>query len=409
MEFLQTVSGVLGMLVGLCYLYQILYLLVPLFRRPRPHAPEKQNRYAVLIAARNEEQVLPHLLQSLKDQDYPPELVDVFVVADNCTDGTAQAAGQMGAAVYTRFNNRLVGKGYALRDLLAYIEVTKGLDSYDAFLVFDADNLLEPDYISAINRVCSDGYSAFCGYRNSKNYGDSWLSSGCSLMYLHESTHLNRSRMLLGTGCCVSGTGFGFTRQLLQDMDGWNFFTLTEDLEFNTWCATHGIVIGYCHDAILYDEQAEAFRQSCAQRTRWAQGGYQVSLKYARELGRGILSGGLTGWMSFETATLSLWGYGAAFLSSGLSLLLTACTQGPWDLLYSALFSYLSLFAIGALTLASEWKRIKARPAVKLQSLFTFPLFLLTSVPIGLTAIFRKRQWKPIRHTAAISLRQLES
>lgn len=404
---LRWIVRVLTLIVTVSYLYQLVYLFLPVILKPQPHKPTRLHRYAVLIAARNEEAVLPHLLDSIRNQDYPADLINVFVIADNCTDQTARVAAEGGARVYTRFNKTQIGKGYALNYLLGLMETSGQLQQYDAFLIFDADNLLEPDYIRSMNRICSDGYEAFCGYRNTKNFANSWLSSGCGLWYLHESTHLNRSRMLIGSCCAVSGTGFGFTRQLLERLGGWNFFTLTEDVEFSVWCATQGVRIGYCHDAVLYDEQTSSFPQSWRQRTRWVQGGMQVSVHYARDLLRGFFKGGHTAYASFETATLTMWGYGTAAISCALSLLLTLL-ELHWLGLFQTIAltlagTYLSMFLIGVLTLALEWNRIRATTTQKLQSLLTFPLFMMTFIPVALAAPFQKFQWLPIHHTVAVS------
>lgn len=408
----QTFVRLLALLISVSYLYQLLYLFLPFFRKPKPHQNPQLHRYAILIAARNEERVLPHLLDSLRDQDYPAELLTVYVVADNCTDKTAQAAAEGGAIVYTRFNKNQVGKGYALNYLLQKIDADGGLDRYDAFLVFDADNLLQTDYITNINRTCSDGYAVFCSYRNTKNFGDNWLSGAHALQFLHESTHLNRSRMLLGSCCMVSGTGFGFTRQALEQLGGWNFFTLSEDTEFSVRCMTEGIPIGYCHDAIFYDEQPTRFRQSWRQRTRWSQGTIQVSIRYAGKLLRGLFRGGKTAYACFETLTLSLWGYGAAGVSALLSLLVTFYELrwlGLAQAFLSALGStFLSLFFMGLLTLLSEWKRIHGTTAQKLTALFAFPLYMMSFVPIILTSVFRKFHWPPIEHTAVVSADSLQ-
>ena len=340
-------------------------------------------------------------------KDYPADYISVFVVADNCTDRTARVAEEAGATVYTRFNREQVGKGYALNYLLQRIDEDLGLDRFDAFLVFDADNLLQPDYITQINRTCSDGYEAFCGYRNSKNFGGNWLTGSHGLQFLHESTHLNRSRMLIGSCCMVNGTGFGFTRSLLKTLGGWNFFTLSEDTEFSVRCMTQGIRIGYCHDAILYDEQPTRLRQSWRQRTRWSQGTVQVSLRYAGKLFRGIFRGGRTGYSCFETLTLSLWGYGAAGISGLLSLFVTFY-ELRWLGLAQAFLSalggtFLSLFFMGLMTLLTEWPRIRATSGQKLTALFAFPVYMISFVPIMVTSLFRKFHWPPIHHTAAIS------
>ena len=409
---LEIFSALLAVLTTVFYSYQVIYLLLPLIRKPHTCGDAAPQRYAILIAARNEENVLPHLLDSIAAQNYPADYITTYVVADNCTDRTAQVAREHGARVFQRFNAEKVGKGYALNYLLSQIHSQEGLDKFDAFLIFDADNLLDCDYVNQINKVCTAGYPAFCGYRNTKNYGSNWLSAGYGLWYIHESTHLNRSRMELGTCCTVSGTGFGFTRDLLEQMGGWNYFTLTEDIEFGTWCATHGICIGYCQDAILYDEQPTSFRVSVRQRTRWVQGGIQVSIRYAWDLLRGMFRGGKAAWASFETATLSLWGYGMSAMSFSFTLLVTFLA-GRWIGLAQAVVvalagGYLSMLAIGALTMATEWHRIHAAPREKVRSLFTFPLFMFTYVPIAMTAVFRKYEWHPIAHTCAISAAQLQ-
>lgn len=401
----------LGMGLGLCYAYQFIYLFLPLFfKKTLPESP-KLHRYAILIAARNEETVLPHLLTSIRAQDYPAEYIRVFVVADNCTDRTTQVAAQGGALVFSRYSTSRVGKGYALQYLLDQIDLSCGLDSFDAFLVFDADNVLCPDYITQINKTCAAGYDVFCGYRNSKNFGTNWVSAGHALWFLHDSCHLNASRMILGNPCTVTGTGFGFTRKLLEKLGGWNFFTLTEDIEFSYRCITEGISMGYCKDAMLYDEQPETFRQSWRQRTRWVQGGVQVSLRYAKPLLKGILGGGRTGYACLEAATLCLWGYGAGAVCGVLSLLAAALTSGLPGLILTLMtgivWAYLFAFLMGAMTLLMAGKRIRATAGQKLMGLFAFPLFMLTYAPIGVSALFRKFHWPPIEHKVAISAQDL--
>lgn len=410
-EILRGISVLLGLLLGACYAYQFLYLLIPLLKKKQTEAAPVYHRYAVLIAARNEAVVLPYLLDSLRNQDYPAELFQVFVVADNCTDRTAVVAEEGGAVVFRRHDKERIGKGYALHFLLNQIDLTYGLDSFDAFLVFDADNLLKSDYITQMNRTCSQGYEVFCGYRNAKNFGANWVSMGQGLWYIHDSVHLNQSRMGLGIPCMVNGTGFGFTRALLQKCGGWHFFTLTEDMEFSTWCVTHGIRSGYCHEAMLYDEQPEQFRQSWRQRTRWVQGGVQVSLRYGAQLFSGIFRGGREWYPCLEAATLSLWGYGAGFLS-GLLAFWTAFLSAGWLGLGKALL--LSLFSVigmslvmGAMTLATEWRKIHATTAQKLMALLVFPLHVLAYIPIAITALFRKFSWPPIEHTAARSIGEM--
>lgn len=400
---------VLGLtaLTTVCYCYHFFYLFIPFLKKRSIPETNEQKKYAILIAARNEEKVLPHLLKSICDQDYPKELFSIYVVADNCTDNTAQVAREHGATVYTRFNKKQVGKGYAISHLLEQIRQEPDYESIDAFLIFDADNLLAKDYLKQINRLPAAGFEAFCGYRNTKNYGDGWVASGYGLWYIHESTHMNRSRFALGTTCAVNGTGFGFTRQLMERIGGWPFHCLTEDIEFNQWCAYNQVKIGYCHDAIAYDEQPIKFKLSWTQRTRWTQGGVQVSLRYGGRLVKGLTKGTWSRWACFEMMTLCLWGYGLSGLSAVLSFLLALLSGGPVSLAYALggafIGAYLSMAAIGAITLLSDWKRIYASTSSKIISIFTFPIFMLSFIPIAALSFFCKFEWKPIAHTVAIS------
>lgn len=410
-EILRLTARILALLLGLCYGYQFLYLLIPLFKKKACAETTRLHRYAILIAARNEEAVLPHLLESIRNQDYPAELLRVFVVADNCTDNTAMVAQRGGALVFSRFSTHRVGKGYALQFLLEQIDATCGLDSFDAFLVFDADNVLCPDFVTQINKVCADGYDVFSGYRNTKNFGTNLVSAGHALWFLHNCEHLNAARMTLGNPCTVSGTGFGFTRRLLEASGGWNFLTLTEDIEFSFWCITRGIRMGYSRDAMFYDEQPESIRQSWRQRTRWVQGNVQVSVRYGKDLLRGIRRGGRRGYACLEAMTLSMWGCAAALLSGALSTVAVLLGGGLPALLsrmlltvlYSCSFSLL----VGATTLLMSWGRIRATTGQKLMGLVAFPVYMLTYPPIAVTALFRKYYWLPIEHRVTLSAREL--
>ncbi len=188
LNLLRTLCQILAGIVAVLYFYRIIYLALPLFYRKKETPPAKPLRYAILIAARNEEAVLPHLLQSIQAQQYPADHITTFVIADNCTDNTAAVARKNGAIVFTRSSTTHIGKGYALDHLLEQIKSNFGYDSFDAFLIFDADNLLAADYIQTINALPAGGYQAFCGFRNTKNFTSSYISSSYGLWYLHEST-----------------------------------------------------------------------------------------------------------------------------------------------------------------------------------------------------------------------------
>lgn len=413
-DFIEKVLSYAGLIFALFYAYQLIYLIVPYLVRPKAHKETVPHKYAILIAARNEVAVLPHLLDSIRNQDYPAELITVFVVADNCTDETAAVAREHGAVVYERFNDNLVGKGYALDYLLTNIAADYGKDAFDAFMIFDADNLLAPDYVTEMNKTFSDGYEVITSYRNSKNYGDNWISAGYGLWFLREAKFLNNSRMLLNTSCAVSGTGFCFSRKILEEAGGWKFFLLTEDIQFSIWNVIHGRRIGYCHHARFYDEQPTAFRQSFRQRMRWAKGNIQVFCKYIGSLISGIFR--RPGAFACYDMTMTILPAVAilGLLGIAFSLIVGIICGKPISTLLISLLtvtlqSYLGMFLLGFITTLSEWKQIQTTPARKILYTFTFPLFMATWVPIGICAIFKRVEWKPIAHTKAVAIHAMQT
>ena len=269
------------------YFYQFVYILVT-WKRGEVKLPEakKNHRYAFFIAAHNEESVIANLVRSIKAQDYPSELIDTFVVADACTDNTAEEARRAGAIVYERNDLARKGKSWVLDYGFARI-LEEYPGKYEAFFVFDADNLLSPTYVTEMNKVFDQGYLVATSYRNSKNFDSSWISSSYALWFLREAKFLNNSRMLCGTGCAISGSGWMVSSRIIQGMNGWDFHTLTEDIQFSTFCAANGIRIAYA-PAEFYDEQPIDFKSSWTQRMRWTKGFYQVFFSYVGDLFHGV-------------------------------------------------------------------------------------------------------------------------
>ena len=410
---LRTINAVISALFFICYTYQFLYIPLVLLkkRRPLPH-PAASHRYAVLIAARNEENVIAGLLDSLAAQTYDMSLVTVFVAADNCTDSTAAIAREHGAVVYERFNHVNVGKGYALDFLLQHIGADYP-EGFDGYFVFDADNILSPDYLERMNESFSAGNEIVTSYRNSKNFGDNWISAGYALWFLRESRYLNGARNRLGSSAAVGGTGFLFSQRILDESHGWRFYLLTEDIEFSVYHILRGERIAICEDAVLYDEQPTSFAQSWRQRMRWSKGYLQVFRKYASELFSGIARG------SFSCYDMTMNIMPAAVLT-GLSVVVNigaaianATSGGSMavlavSVLQTLMSLYLTLFVLGAITTVTEWKNIRCAAWKKVLYAFTFPLFMLTYVPICIASLFTKVEWKPICHTRVMTLEQIE-
>jgi cellulose synthase/poly-beta-1,6-N-acetylglucosamine synthase-like glycosyltransferase len=235
-------------------------------------------RLAAVIAARNEEPVIGQLVESLMDQRYPRELFDVFVIVNNCTDDTRGAAERAGAKVI-ECTFRTKTKGDALN--FAFDALVSS--DYDAFVIFDADNVVHPGFFQAVNNARAAGAVAAQGFRDSKNADDNWIAGGTATFYWGMCRLYNRARNNLGMSCALNGTGLMVSVQLLRDI-GWGFHTLCEDLEFSAQCALNGTKIGWMEDAITYDEQPVKFIDSFVQRRRWSAGTFQCFKRYGRRL-----------------------------------------------------------------------------------------------------------------------------
>lgn len=398
------------------YFYQVVYTFVGLLARKgrgTDNSPAVMRRYAALICARNESAVIAQLVKSLKRQKYPAGLLDIYVLADNCTDDTFVRAQNAGAIAYRRFSTEQVGKGYALDYLLRQIRRRPDSD-YAGYFVFDADNIVDPNFVSQMNRSYSKGYDVLTCYRNSKNFGANWISACYSIWFLREARFLNYPRMLLGSTCAVSGTGFFVSSKLIDENGGWPFHMLTEDIQFSANCALKGHRIGYCDGAVVYDEQPTTFSQSWDQRLRWSKGFYQVNAGYSAKLIKSIFSGKGRKMscydilMTIAPATL-LTLFAAVFnLSIGLIFLtqpgyvsLWVTSQALRFALLACVNFYIGLFLYGTLTVISEWKRIHAPTLKKLMYIPAFPIFMATYIPIAVVALFRQVKWKPIRHYSA--------
>lgn len=414
----KDVNVVLSILFSLIYLYRVVYILVALKAKGHKRAESQDvrlSKYAIIIPARNEERVIGQLIHSIRAQNYPRELIDVFVVADNCTDDTARVAEEAGAVVRERFNREQVGKGYALDFMFRFIDNNYESNDYAGYLVFDADNLLDENYVLEMNRMLHQGYRVVTSYRNSKNFGHNWITAGYGLWFMHEAEYINLPRMSLKTSCAISGTGFLVSADVLKENGGWIHHLLTEDIEFSVSQIVKGERIGYCRKAVFYDEQPSTFSQSWAQRLRWVRGFYQVFHRY----GPGLVRGMAHGKNRFACYDIAMTIMPTVILSlitiiwnAGLSLLRYVGEKQvfhvhPEQTLLSILGSYGLFFGMGLITTVTEWNNIHCTNRKKLLYMFTFPLFMFTYSPISIVALFKNVEWKPIAHTVVKSIEDL--
>ena len=405
MVLLSVLDILLVIVGGAGVVYQAVCILISLFTKPIrfPDAP-MDKRYAVLISARNEANVIGNLITCIQTQTYPTELVDIWLVADNCTDNTAEVARNMGCHVIERFNKELVGKGYALTYLLDQMNDSGASDPYDAFFVFDADNKLDKHYVEEMNKAFQSGFKILTSYRNSVNLSDNWVSSGSALWFIRESRFLSASLMWLGNSCHVGGTGFMFSQEIMRRNNGWKFHLLTEDLEFTMDSLLHGDRIGYCGTAILYDEQPVTFAQSWRQRLRWSKGFLQVFRYYGPDLIKRAIRERDFSAVDFTLLLCPFTVIG--IMRVLLGLLFATCGFVTWQSQLSSLTGWTSgivtsvigMMALAALTIIVERDQIGATNKELFAYVLSFPIYMFSYVPISFQAMFAKSEWKPIEH-----------
>ncbi len=383
------------LLLSVLKVFGLYFTLVALFtalpRRSFVPAPYR-TRFAVLAAARNEERVIGNFVESMRAQNYPPDLFDVFVVPNNCTDDTEWAALAAGAEII-RCRGPVAGKGDALHQAFEQL-MGRG---YDAFVVLDADNTLAPDYLARLNDAFMAGARA-CKSRMRTANPHASATAGCYGLF-NASVDLvwNRPRAALGLSAKLVGTGFAVRREVLEELGGWNTSTIAEDCEFASRLAQAGIRVTWVPDAVNYDEAPDNFLVSLRQRKRWISGIMQVGkLRLGELLRADCPAPGLR----FDMVMFLLLPF-----SQGISALLGAAlllTGGPAALpafLIGLALSYLGGVGVGAvLALLGGYDLAGMAPAI----LF-FPVFTASWAPIQVLSLFHDtRRWSPIAHRGAV-------
>ena len=405
MVYLYVLQQALVWIVTIFWLYQLIVSICSLVKlKDKPIIEDKQNRFMAIIPAHNEESVVGNLVESLTKQNYPKELFDIYVIADNCTDKTAEIAKKAGAIVYERFDDKNKTKGHALKWFL-----NKKIEEdapYDAFCVFDADNIVHEDFIKNMNKKLCQGEDVVQGYRDIKNPTDSWISAGYAIFYWTMNRFYHLARYNLGLSPLINGTGFMVKFDVVKPT-GWDTQTLTEDIEGSLKRIIAGKKLGWATDAIVYDEQPVGFKQSWSQRSRWTVGHMQCIQNYTKDLATatkehktlmnfdGLLY--IVGSIPMFVLTLILLGINfILYLGNGLT---------TWELIENILRYLIPTFLlpIGTAIIIMLLDKKPIKPMWK--GLLCYPLFLGSWLLINFKCLFkRETSWEKIEHVRDIKI-----
>ena len=409
MEYIYILKQALIWLLTTFWCYQFIISLCALIKlKDKTYIVNKNHKFMAIIPAHNEEKVVGNLIESLKNQTYDKNLYDIYVIADNCTDETAKIAKQSGAIVYERFDEEHKTKGYALKWFLKK-KIKENAD-YDAFFVFDADNIVDKNFITNMNKKLCQGEEVVQGYRDIKNPTDNWITAGYALFYwtMHRFYHL--ARYNIGLSPLLNGTGFMVKFDVVKP-NGWETETLTEDIEFSLKQIIKGKKLGWATDAIVYDEQPTSFKQSWSQRSRWTVGHMQCLKIYTGQLAKAVKEHKTL--MNFD-GLLYIAGT-APMLVITFGLMILNCIMYLAQEMSTSLFiinvlnylipTLLTPIAISLVVMVLEKKPIK--PMIK--GLLCYPLFMGTWVIINLKCLFkRETTWEKIDHVRNIKISEVK-
>ncbi|WP_196594162.1 glycosyltransferase family 2 protein [Pectinatus sottacetonis] len=388
------------------FLFTVYYLCIGicgLWRRKEKKILVPQKSFAIIVAAHNEKMVIGQLIDNLYELDYPKKLYDVFVIADNCSDNTAEIARNHGAAVHERTDKKNQGKGFALEWM--FDRLFKMKRQYDAVAIFDADNLVDKRFLLEMNNRLCKGDKVIQGYLDAKNPYDTWVSGTFSIAFwvIDHIWHLAKTN--IGLSSVLGGTGMCITTEVLHKY-GWGATCLTEDMEFTMKALTEGIKTTWAHDAIVYDEKPLTFMQSWRQRKRWAQGQFDVAHRFIPKM---IKAGIKKHDIRILDGCLHLL-QPHFLLISTFFVIMSYVQMGLGRPIFTNMYQFLPSALLTVITLAQYilpiiiLLKIHVKPKAWLY-LILYPVFIYSWIPIVFLGFIHRNEheWSHTQHTRAVS------
>jgi cellulose synthase/poly-beta-1,6-N-acetylglucosamine synthase-like glycosyltransferase len=376
--------------VEIALLAPMLYLMtlsVAALAQRQQHSTDQtpDTRFALLVPAHNEEAVLSDLFVSLRDLSYPATLVEVHLVADNCTDTTAAIAREAGAFVYERDNETELGKGHALRWLLAQLEATGR--EYDAYVIIDADSQVSPNFLDEMHAQLQAGQQIIQSQYRVQNSQEAWTAGLRSVAFALFNHLRPLGRTALGWSSGLKGTGMCFSRDVVQRF-GWKSFSLTEDVEYHVELVKAGLRVAYAPTAITWSAMPTSLKQAQSQQMRWERGRLELVRRHVPHLL----------WQTLHTGNTALFDAAMEIITPPLSALvglIVLCTASA-ILLPSYLGMLLALALLSALaTYVLIGLRLAHLPLAAYRSLLFAPAYIAWKLWLYLAALVSpgERRW----------------
>jgi cellulose synthase/poly-beta-1,6-N-acetylglucosamine synthase-like glycosyltransferase len=379
-DFIQGLAVVMALFAAPLFFDLALCIAGNLFKARRANGTILRSIHlAVVVPAHDEEQMIARTIASLQRADSETA---IYVIAHNCSDGTARVAADGGAQVVELNDQKMRGKAAALRLGFA----TALAQGANAVLVVDADTVVSPNLISATRNTLERGAGATqCRYELEMPgvHGFHPLSRLRAMAFRGMNVLRAQGRAGLGFSTGLFGNGFALTSSVLERVP-FNVNSIAEDVEYHTWLVEAGVPVYWVGDACVHGHSPTSGKAQATQEARWEGGRFRVASRATRRLVAALSHGH---WRALETLT-DVW---SLPLSRGiLALLLTGLIAVPW----------LHLFALACAAVAvlyvMQSALLGADPGRDLASLAAAPVYLLWKAlitPLVLRQSRSRAQW----------------
>lgn len=428
------VFNILNWTIVAILIFSVLLMAIKIYAHIYGLMPSKKfkdaksnHKYAIIVPARNESHVINTLLTSLSNQDYPKDKYDIYVIVENEEDPTVEICkNYSNVFTFIRPNLDIKTKGAAIDQLLKYLINEKIAEekSYEAYFIFDADNWVKNNYLCEMNKCFDQGYDIALSYRNSGNWNGGWIASCSALTFSMLNTFSNKFRARFCENVLVQGTGFYISAKVIDELGGYPFYCLTEDVELSNYAVIHNIKGTYNENTELFDVQTTNFKENWNQRVRWVKGHLQVSKKYYKELLKTSITSKQNKFSKFSFAiniipiaipVFSIIAYCFALFVLGIvgcclkvdtmlwasCFILLACS-------FVGIYIFLMLYTMAMLYCERKHTNLTKRNFVK--TVLLNPFFMAMWLPIGIFAIFKKQiNWKVINHPSTLTTSPIQN
>ena len=404
---LETISIIL-IIIGLLILFTTSFLSRFNHNFPKERRKELSN-FCILIPARDESKVIEDLLVSIKKQTKKIDMKDVYIIVENKDDPTVNIAQNYGATIFVRKRLDLKRKGYALDECLKYLEEKNKY--YDAYFIFDADNVLDKNYLKEMEKSYQEGYDIATGYRNLKNGNDSLISACSGITFAFLNSNGNETKSKQSRNVTLSGTGLYIHGDLIKKWKSFPFHSLTEDYELTLYSIEHNLTSIYNKNAIFYDEQPIKYKNTINQRTRWIKGYFSTRKEYIPRLKKLLYNNPNIGSLMSEISGMKPYiimiiGAILYLLNQIIILLKIHDLTNPLTrlcftkIILIIMLAYILFSFMTAYIILKDKDKINISESMQIKVILFSPLFFLTYIPCALKAFLKKEvKWEKVEHT----------